>query len=96
MEISSHLNLDATYFNQITQVFEPFIEPWTLQLIIEQKVANDIMNIEISSEEQLIFNVTYGMALSLRNIYVEALEQIYAVDDLFEVQDRQQVVQQIE
>jgi hypothetical protein len=36
------------------------------------------------------------MALSLRNIYVEALEQIYAVDDLFEVQDRQSVIQQIE
>ena len=37
------------------------------------------------------------MALSLRNIYVEALEQIYAVDDLFEVKDnRQQVVQKVE
>jgi hypothetical protein len=74
MEISSLLKLDATYFNQITQVFEPFIEPWVLQLIIDQKFENDIMNLKVSSEEQLIFNITYGMAVSLRNIYVEALE----------------------
>lgn len=89
MEISSLLKLDATYFNQITQVFEPFIEPWVLQLNIEQKVENDILNLKITGKEELICNLTYGMALSLRNIYVEALEQIYAVDDLFEAKDRQ-------
>ena len=46
--------------------------------------------------QQLTCNLTYGMAVSLRNIYVEALEQIYAVDDIFEVKDRAAIVQKIE
>ncbi len=30
IEIDSSLMLEATYFNQLTQNFEPFIEPWNL------------------------------------------------------------------
>ena len=74
MEIHSSLKLDATYFNQITQVFEPFIEPWQLDLNIVQKEEHAVFSLKLTGVEQLICNLTYGMALSLRNIYVEALE----------------------
>jgi hypothetical protein len=28
IDIYSSLGIEAKYFNQITQVFEPFLEPW--------------------------------------------------------------------
>lgn len=32
LEMIVALNLESTYFNQITQTFEPFIEPWNLDV----------------------------------------------------------------
>ena len=32
----------ATYYNQMSQAFEPFIEPWSMEIKIEQKKPSSI------------------------------------------------------
>ena len=34
LEINAKFDLFSRYFNQITQAFEPFIEPWGLKAIV--------------------------------------------------------------
>ena len=69
LQINGHVGLEATYFNQMTQQFEPFIEPWKMQASISQTVKNDMFDIKIFSKDLLNLNITYGMALSIRNTY---------------------------
>lgn len=62
------LRLEATYFNQLTQYFEPFIEAWTVKQEITQKNKHSPFDVSLKSSDLLNMNVTYGMAASLRNI----------------------------
>lgn len=73
LEIDASFNLQSQYFNQITQVFEPFVEPWNLSAFIQQKIENGQFDIKVSSKQLLNLNVTYAMALCLRNISYDIL-----------------------
>jgi len=49
LEINVSFNVQSTYFNQITQVFEPFIEPWRLEIPIFKKEENAVLDISVKS-----------------------------------------------
>lgn len=40
--INLKIQIYATYYNQMSQAFEPFIEPWSLDIEISQKSDHDI------------------------------------------------------
>jgi len=35
LDTDMKLSLEATYFNQLTQNFEPFVEPWQVRMAIK-------------------------------------------------------------
>ena len=49
LEIDASLKLESNYFNQITQVFEPFLEPWTLKGHITQKEEHGLFDASLTS-----------------------------------------------
>lgn len=80
LEVDASFNLESHYFNQITQVFEPFLEPWTLQGHVAQKEQHGLFDVRIESSKLLNVNVTYAMALCLRNIGYEILRTLRGVE----------------
>lgn len=66
--MNADFSMEATYFNQITQHLEPFIEPWLLSGSILQETKTSLFDIQINSEKFLNLNVTFGMAKTLHSI----------------------------
>ena len=58
----------ATYYNQLSQAFEPFLEPWTLCIDIDQKSESHLQDIKIYSVDSMNINLTYGMAVNLMEV----------------------------
>lgn len=80
LEVDATMNFESKYFNQITQVFEPFIEPWSLQAFISQKVEKGLLDVSIKSTQLLNVNITYAMALCLRNISAQITKTLRQID----------------
>lgn len=82
------LRLEATYFNQLTQYFEPFIEAWNLKQEIIQKNKDAHFEVFLKSNDLLNINVTYGMAASLRNIQTEVNDILRRVEEQMRLDDK--------
>jgi len=67
-KVELQLSLYATYYNQLSQAFEPFLEPWSLNLEINQKSESDRRDIKVFSGDFLNLNITFGMALNILQI----------------------------
>lgn len=80
LEMDASLKLQSRYFNQITQVFEPFVEPWSLNAFIQQKVDKGLFDVKINSSHLLNVNVTYAMALCLQTISFEIMGILQAIN----------------
>ena len=79
-ELMAGMHLESTYFNQITQVFEPFVEPWFIDVLVSKVKPKDLYDIRVKSNKLLNVNVTFGMALSLRNILFEIQDILAEID----------------
>lgn len=66
----------ATYYNQMSQAFEPFIEPWSLEVIIKQKSKDHLQDIKIFSKDFLNINITYGMAFNITEVKARGLDKM--------------------
>lgn len=80
MNVAASFKFNATYFNQVTQDFEPFIEPWRLDVKVKQWYENDAYRIEVNAEDEFKFTASYGMAMSLRNIQAQTEQRFYSID----------------
>jgi hypothetical protein len=88
LAVAMSLRLEATYFNQLTQYFEPFVEAWQVKQEITQKSKDSMFDVSLKSSDLLNLNVTYGMAASLRNIQNEVNEILRRVDEQMMVGDK--------
>lgn len=61
-------------------MFEPFVEPWSLNAFIQQKIMKGLFDVKINSSHLLNVNVTYAMALCLQNISFEILAILKSID----------------
>jgi len=62
------MSIYASYFNELSQSYEPFIEPWTMVVETYQETPKDLNNIKVSSQENLEINMTTGLAENIRSI----------------------------
>lgn len=75
------LSIYGTYYNQLSQAFEPFIEPWSVKLTIKQEDEKEIQKLNLESNEYLNFNFTYGMAVAIKDIKNRLIEKTFKIDD---------------
>ena len=75
------LGLYGTYFNQLSQALEPFIEPWSIKVKNVQKFENSIPEYKIWSDEFLDINLTFGMAVTIREIKARILEKTFLMEE---------------
>jgi hypothetical protein len=75
------LSIYGTYYNQLSQAFEPFIEPWSVKLTIKQEDEKEIQKLNLESSEYLNFNFTYGMAVAIKDIKNRLIEKTFKIDD---------------
>jgi len=73
--------LYATYYNEMSQAFEPFIEPWSLNIKILQISEDDIQDIQVKSDQFLAINFTFGMALAIRDIRNRITDKTFKIDE---------------
>ena len=74
MNIEAFLQLHANYFNQHQLVFEPLIEPWSVQFNMNQYSKFTAQNITVKSDQILNANFSYGMAVTTRKM-LDRLEE---------------------
>ena len=74
LKLQAELHLLARYFNLENGAYEPLIEPWDLEATIKQKDNCSAMIIRVNSDVMLNINLTYGMALAIKQILTR-LEQ---------------------
>ena len=75
------LGLYGTYFNQLSQALEPFIEPWSIKVQNIQKFEKSIPEYKIWSDEFLDINLTFGMAVTIREIKARVLEKTFLMEE---------------
>ena len=74
------VKLYATYFNQMSQAFEPFIEPWSLDVTMKQNEADSIQDLKIFSGDFMNLNVSYGLAFNIMDLKTRILEKVAKID----------------
>mmetsp|Transcript_3165 Transcript_3165/g.4824 ORF Transcript_3165/g.4824 Transcript_3165/m.4824 type:complete len:136 (-) Transcript_3165:5051-5458(-) len=79
-EIHSSIGLEGNYFNQVTQMNEPFIESWSMDLTALQPTEDSEIEIKLDSQQLLYFILNHGMVVSMANIYDQATEQLIKID----------------
>ena len=62
------MSIYASYFNELSQSYEPFIEPWTMVVETYQETPKDLQHMKVSSQENLEINMTTGLAENIRSI----------------------------
>ena len=67
-EMGVELRLFATYYNILSQAYEPFIEPWELSYEFEQKDKNSIPYNKLESKTFLEINLSTAMAKCVMDI----------------------------
>lgn len=60
------MQMYATYHNKVSQAYEPFLEPWSLNIEVKQKQEEDLREIKAYSQDFLNLNITFGLALVLK------------------------------
>jgi len=65
----------------LSQAFEPFIEPWALDLVITQKEEHSIQDMKLSSKNFLNINLSYGMAVTIRDLKDRILNKTFKIDE---------------
>jgi hypothetical protein len=60
---------------------EPFIEPWTLKVSSVTKFEKSIPEYIIRSNDFLDINLTYGMAVTIREIKARILEKTFTMEE---------------
>jgi hypothetical protein len=79
--MKASLGIYGTYYNQISQAFEPFIEPWDMTCIMKQETEKDSQKYEIKSDKYLDFNLTYGMAVNIKDIKNRVIDKTFKIDE---------------
>ena len=82
------LGLYGTYFNQLSQALEPFIEPWSIKVQNVQKFEKSIPEYKIWSNEFLDINLTFGMAVTIREIKARVLEKTFLMEEQMKKEER--------
>ena len=60
---------------------EPFIEPWSIKVQNIQKFEKSIPEYKIWSNEFLDINLTFGMAVTIREIKARVLEKTFLMEE---------------
>jgi hypothetical protein len=60
---------------------EPFIEPWSLKVTTVQRFEKSIPEYKIWSNDFLDINLTYGMAVTIREIKSRILEKTLIMEE---------------
>lgn len=68
LKVEAHARLSSSYYNQLTQHFEPLVEPWALSTHVVQKEQGAMFKMRVESLQMININFTYGMFASLRHI----------------------------
>ena len=82
------LGLYGTYFNQLSQALEPFIEPWSIKVQNIQKFEKSIPEYKIWSNEFLDINLTFGMAVTIREIKARVLEKTFLMEEQMKKEEK--------
>ena len=74
LKVDAELSLGANYFNHSNGAYEPLIEPWEIFATVKQKDLGSSQIIDVKSSKMLNLNLTYGVAICLKNV-LDALDQ---------------------
>ena len=74
LKVEAELSLGADYFNHSNGAYEPLIEPWEVFATVKQKDIGSSQIINVKSTKMLNLNLTYGVAICLKNV-LDALKQ---------------------
>lgn len=75
-KLEANMKIYATYFNQLSQSFEPFLEPWSINLEISQKDQDGQQDTKIYSSDFVNIILTYGMAMNIMEVKTKLLDKI--------------------
>ena len=76
-EFGVQMRLFATYYNILSQAYEPFMEPWEMDFVSCQRVKDQGVENKIESKTFLEINLSTGMAFSVKN-FQNRLNHSYA------------------
>ena len=79
-EFGVQLRTYATYFNCLSQAYEPFIEPWDLDLATCQKTHDSALKTKMVSNHLLQINFTTGMIQCLHNIWTRLRKSLVKME----------------
>ena len=65
----------------MSQAFEPFIEPWHLNIVGIKQDENSIEEISIRVEDKIELNLTYGMAVQIREVKQRILDKTLKIEE---------------
>lgn len=63
LKVKATLHFDANYFNMLVAVYEPLVEPWTLDINVLQLDETSPLRAYINFPEIININLTFGMAM---------------------------------
>ena len=75
------MSIYATYYNLLSQAFEPLIEPWSLNIVGVKDSQNSIEELSIRVEDFIEVNLTYGMAVQIREIKQRILNKTFKISE---------------
>lgn len=75
-----NMKLYATYFNQMSQAFEPFMEPWAISVTIKQDNPSSHQDVKIFSGEQMNINLSYGLAYNIMIAQERMMTKLRKID----------------
>lgn len=81
LKVDAGLLMESNYFNMDSGSYEPLLEPWTFSAQVMQKTGNSAMEVNLSSDEMLNINLTYGMALAVKRITKKINQQMEEWED---------------
>jgi len=67
---------------------EPFIEPWSIKVQNIQKFEKSIPEYKIWSNEFLDINLTFGMAVTIREIKARVLEKTFLMEEQMKKEEK--------
>ena len=67
---------------------EPFIEPWSIKVQNIQKFEKSIPEYKIWSNEFLDINLTFGMAVTIREIKARILEKTFLMEEQMKKEEK--------
>lgn len=79
------------YYNHRSQAYEPLMEPWFIQLSLNQLAPYTQQLLAIESKKMLNINMTFGMALTIKKIKERIMESLKQASIMSQIEEGKQV-----